>query len=165
MYPTGKMWVECFIMPVITMLLFIQAERESSWVLHLYSMEQMIPIFYAAGHWQYARYITWHCYEMRKCLPEEVEQKFMNGDHVCKHRDGVWNGVFSDQFGEQTYIRYEKSKGGLVGLTLSPNQVARWVLSNNICNTVSIAMDSMFDNCDKYDATQDKHKEGQHNGS
>ena len=72
MYPTGKMWVECFIMSVITMLCFIQAERECSWVLHLYSMEKIIPIFFAAGHWQYARYITWHCYEMRKCLPEEV---------------------------------------------------------------------------------------------
>ena len=79
---------------------------------------------------------------MRKCLPEEVEQKFLNGDNACQHRDGVWNRIFSDQFGEQTYMRYGKSKGELVGLILSPNQVAQWVLSNNICNTVSIAMDS-----------------------
>ena len=51
-----------------------------------------------------------------------------------------------------------------MGLALSPNQVAWWMLSNNICNTMSIAMDSMFENSDdEYDATQDKHKEeGQH---
>lgn len=158
--PTGKLWVECFIMPVMILHHFTRAEREGNWVLHLYSMEQMIPYFFAAGHWQYARYITWHCREMRKCLPQDVEQLFVDGEHVCRHRDGSWNAVFADQFGEQTYIRYGKSKGGLVGLTLSPEQVARWVLSNNICNTVSGAMDRMFDDVDdEYDVHNDIHKE------
>ena len=31
-------------------------------------------------------------------------------------------------------IRYGKPKGGLVGFTLFEEQVAQWVLSNNICN-------------------------------
>ena len=36
--------------------------------------------------------------------------------------------------------------GGLVGITLNPDQVAEWVLSYHIGNTVSLAMDDMFDN-------------------
>ncbi len=47
-------------------------------------------------------------------------------------------------FGEQTYIRYGKAKGGLVGITLNPDQVAGWVLSYHICNTVSLALDDIF---------------------
>ena len=56
---------------------------------------------------------------MENMLDEEAESMFMLGDHVCRHNDGVWNGVSGDQFGEQTYIRYGKGRGGLVGLTLS----------------------------------------------
>ena len=97
---------------------------------------------------------------MRGDLPDEVEKMFLDGEHVCRHRKGAWNAVFTDQFGEQTYIRHGKSRGGLVGITLSPEQVARWILSNNICNVVSLAMDKVFDNGDEeYDAKEDKHKE------
>jgi len=120
----------------------------------------MIPYLFAAGHWQYSRYITWHVTEMRNDLPDEAEEFYLKGQHVCRHRDGVWNAVSSDQFGEQTYIRYGKARGGLVGLTLSPDQVAGWVLSNNVCNMVSFAMDKTFDDIDEeYDAKLDIHKE------
>ena len=44
------------------------------------------------------------------------------------------------------YIRYGKAKVGLVGITLNPDQVAGWVLSHYICNTVSLAMEDMFGN-------------------
>ena len=124
----------------------------------------MRKYFFAAGHWQYARYITWHCLDMRNNLPSDVENLFLEGAHVCRHREGVWNSVFADQLGEQTYIKYGKSKGGLVGLTLSPNQVSRWILSNNVCNSVSMLMDLMFDMGDEdYDAELDIHKEEGHN--
>ena len=48
-------------------------------------------------------------------------------------------------FGEQTYIRYGKAKGGLVGITLNPDQVAGLVILYHICNTVSLAMNDIFD--------------------
>ena len=38
-----------------------------------------------------------------------------------------------------------------MGKTLSPDQDARWVLSNNICNLVSLLMYIMFDNADEED--------------
>ena len=86
---------------------------------------------------------------MRYLVPQEGMQMYLDGHHVCRHKEGVWNAVFSDQFGEQTYIRYGKARGGLVGKTLSPDQVARWVLSSNICNLVSLLMDIMFHDGDE----------------
>ncbi len=45
-------------------------------------------------------------------------------------------------------------------MTLSPDQVARWVLSYHVCNTVSLAMDGMFVSEDEeFDTTTDRHKE------
>ena len=57
-------------------------------------------------------------------LPADAKADLMAGIFVCRHGDGSWNAVSADQFGEQTYIRYGKSKVGLVGLTLSAEQVA-----------------------------------------
>ena len=57
---------------------------------------------------------------------------------VWGHREGVWNAVLADQFGEQTYIglRYCKSEGGLVCISLSAEQVACWVLTYPLCQRV-----------------------------
>ncbi|MES9884700.1 MAG: hypothetical protein ABW185_27970 [Sedimenticola sp.] len=158
---THRLWVDCFIIPVILAHLFIRAERESKYALHMYCLTRMLPYFFAAGHWNYARYLTHHINEFLTQVDEEALTTFYNGQHVCRHKDGSWNGVFSDQFGEQTYIRYGKAKGGLVGMTLSPDQVAGWVLSNHTCNAVSQAMDDMFQDRedDEYDTKTNKHKE------
>ncbi len=158
---TGQLWVDCFIYPTILAHMFVRAEREGKYALHMYCMSRMLPYFFAAGHWNYARYITWHLMEFMNLVDDKALEMFYEGRHVCRHRSGAWNGVFSDQFGEQTYIRYGKAKGGLVGMTLSPDQVARWVLSYHVCNAVSLAMDDMFHDRDddEYDPTTDKHKE------
>jgi hypothetical protein len=160
--PTGRLWVDCLIMPVIIAHLFLRAERTGDWRLHLYCIKRMICYLWAAGHWFYAKYLLWHLIEMEHLLDEEAESMFLSGDHVCRHTDGSWNSVFSDQFGEQTYIRYGKSKGGLVGLTLSQDQVAGWVLSQHVCNYVSLLMDKMLSETDQ-DETQKPHtEEGKH---
>ena len=120
------------------------------------------PIFFfAAGHWNYARYISYHILEMENNLPKEIHSSFLRGEHVCRHSNGFWNAVFLDQFGEQTYIRYGKAKGGLVGKSLSSEQVAEWVLSHHICNTVSLKIDNMFneDVQNECDPKSGRHKE------
>ena len=73
------------------------------------------------------------------CLPEDAKSDLMAGAFVCRHREGVWNSVSANQFGEQTHIR--KSKGGLVGISLSAEQVARLVLSYPLCQRVSQAFE------------------------
>ena len=156
----GRLWVDCLVPPVYLAHLFIRAEREANYVLHMYCLTRMLPYFFAAGHWNYARYLSWHIYEFLTQLDEVALSPFYMGSHVCRHRDGTWNAVFSDQFGEQTYIRQCKARGGLVGMTLSPDQVARWILSYHTCNIIYVSMDQMVDEQDdEHDMQTDYHKE------
>ena len=155
---TGQLWVDCLVIPVAIIHLFIRAEREGDWLLHMYAMKRMLPYFFAANHMNYARYISWHILEMTTSVPDIILAAFLRGEHVCRHQDGVWNSVFLDQFGEQTYIRYGKAKGGLVGKSLSSDQVGEWILSHHLCNTISLLMDSAYD----VPADNDKTKKGAH---
>ena len=52
---TTKLWVDVLIKPLLC-LLFIRAEREGDSVLHLEAVKNMIPLFFAAGHVNYARW-------------------------------------------------------------------------------------------------------------
>ena len=52
------------------MMLYIRAEREGDWPLHLEAVKQMMPYFYASGHVNYARYRLftfgqWRNYQLR----------------------------------------------------------------------------------------------------
>jgi len=38
------------------MMVFIRAEREGEWPLHLWAVQEMLPYFFAAGLHNYARY-------------------------------------------------------------------------------------------------------------
>ena len=49
-------WVNNLIKPVLIMMLYVRAEREADFSLHLYACKEMIPYFFAAGHVNYARY-------------------------------------------------------------------------------------------------------------
>ena len=53
---TVKLWLDNLVIPTFIIMLFIRAEREADWPLHLWSVKQMIPYFFAAGHINYARY-------------------------------------------------------------------------------------------------------------
>ena len=81
---TTKLWVENLIKPVFIMMLFVRAEREADWILHLWAVSRMLPYFFAAGHVYYAWYGLYYLKSMR-CLPSEVEEKFFKGEHVMRH--------------------------------------------------------------------------------
>ncbi len=53
---TAKLWITCVISPVLTMMQYVQAEREADWPLHLATVKNMMPLFFAAAHFNYARY-------------------------------------------------------------------------------------------------------------
>ena len=57
---TSKLWIDCVIKPVLLMLRYIRAERQSDWALHLSAVHEMLPYFYAAGHINYARYSLYY---------------------------------------------------------------------------------------------------------
>jgi len=42
---------------MFVMMKYIRAEREADWPLHLAAVAEMMPYFFASGHFNYARYI------------------------------------------------------------------------------------------------------------
>ena len=67
-------------------------------------------------------------------LPDSLLLEFLKGEHVMRHRPGIWNSIWSDMFIETTFMRYGHESGGLTGLTLKPASVARWALSLHVCS-------------------------------
>lgn len=141
---TVKLWLDCLIKPVLIMMLFIRAEREAEWALHLYAVSLMMPYFFASGHVNYARYGLYYLRSMEN-LPREVLSKFMNGEHVMRHKAGIWNSIWSDMFIETTFMRYGHGPGGLIGITLKPSALKRWALSLHICSRLLKDLDEMRD--------------------
>ena len=53
---TSHLWIDCVIKAVFIMMMYIRAEREADWCLHLTAVKEMLPYFFVAGHANYARY-------------------------------------------------------------------------------------------------------------
>ena len=85
---TAKPWVNIVIKSVFIMMLYIRAEREGDWLLHLEAKRQMMPYFYASGHVNYARYGLFYLRSMEK-IPVEIRDRFMKGEHGMHHISGL----------------------------------------------------------------------------
>ena len=85
---TSKMWIENLIKPVLIMMLFVRAEREADWALHLWAVTEMISYFFAAGHVNYARYGLYYLRTVER-LSTEVLTRFLKGEHVMLHKSGL----------------------------------------------------------------------------
>ena len=152
---TTKLWVEVLIKPVFIMMMFIRAEREGDWPLHLEAFSQMMPYFFAAGHVHYARYGLIYLRAMES-LSEPVLCHFMKGEHVMRHVRGIWNGIWSDMFIETTFMRYGHGKGGIIGITLKPETLKTWALSLHICSVLESDLADMANSENTSDQTSHK---------
>lgn len=139
LHPTGRHWVDNFLLPTLLVHQFERAEREGDIHLKQLTMERMMKYFFLAGHVQYARYLTQYLLEMRAL---NAEAKADLSHLVCRHHDGYWNAVSSDQFGEQTAIKI--GKGALKGMTLSSELVCEWIDAFPITVHVSDCMDYIY---------------------
>ena len=90
---TSKLWVDCFIKPVLLTMLYVRAEREGDWPLHLVAVKQMLPYFFAASHVNYARYGLYYQRSMESLGNEEIS-KFTKGQHVMHHVPGLHRNNF-----------------------------------------------------------------------
>lgn len=86
---TSKLWVDCLLKPVFIMMMYVRAEREGDWPLHLVAVKQMLPYFFAAAHVNYARYGLYYLRSMESLGHEEIS-KFMKGEHVMHHIPGIF---------------------------------------------------------------------------
>ncbi len=145
---TSKLWSDCLIKPVLYMMLYIRAEIEGDWLLHLHAVSVMMPYFFAAWtSYNYARYGTYYLQNMRK-LPHSILDKFLHGEHTTRHHSGVWNGIWSDMFIETSFMRYGKGPGGLIGLTLNEQSVKKWAYGLHICTEIIRDLAKMRSNDD-----------------
>lgn len=153
---TSKLWVECLIKAVFIMMLYVRAEREGDWPLHLVAVKAMLPYFFTSGHVNYARYGLYYLRSMES-LQEEQISKFMKGEHVMRHIPGLWNGIWSDMYIETTFMRYGHGPGGIIGITLKPETLKTWALGLHICSRLQQDVYSLTG--DEEEATQEIHKE------
>ena len=63
--------------------LFIRAQREGIWDLHLYAFRKMLPFFHRYDHTNYARWGPVYLAQMKQ-LPQEVQTKFDKGKWIVK---------------------------------------------------------------------------------
>ena len=63
---TEKLWVSVVIKSVFITMLYIRAERDCGWPLHMEAVKQMMHSFYASGHVNYARYGLFYFRSMDK---------------------------------------------------------------------------------------------------
>ena len=70
------------------MLLYIRAEREGEFDLHLYVCKQIMLYFFAAGYFNYARYGLCYINSMEK-LPNETLEFLMKGEYVTLRKRGI----------------------------------------------------------------------------
>ena len=121
----------------------ITADRIGSWTLHLEAFSACLPIFAAAGHFNYLKSAYLYVQEMSNLHIKnpDVLSKFEKGYHIIRRSNNVWAGLGSDLVIEQTLMRSLKSTGGLThGSGMTEEQRAIWTISVTITTEYNNAM-------------------------
>lgn len=128
--PTFDFW-SSYIDMVGCLLLFVRATRTNNWDLHIATIRDMLPWYFAYDRPNYSRYLTTYWLEMKsleETHPGALEEVKSNWTVQRQGRYG-FSSVPCDMTIEQTANRDAKIKGGLVGFTLNRGYIHRWLLS------------------------------------
>lgn len=93
----------------------IKTDRTGSWLMHLHAVLDCLPIFAAAGHYNYMKSAYLYVQEMSKlkATHPDVYRKFSRGFHVVRYSNHFWAGLSCDLVTEQTLMQSLKTSGGL----------------------------------------------------
>ena len=127
--PNFMLWWEYLLM-VRLLLMFIRAERDGIWDLHIFTFRSMLPYFHRYDHLNYAKWGAIYLAEMNQ-LPAEVEDQFRQGHFVVKVGKAKFNQVDPDQ-AQEWLNGTGKRGGGIVGITKTTSALSRWALSFNM---------------------------------
>ena len=139
---TSKLWVG-YQQMLSTARALIKADRTGSWNNHLHAIYNALPIFAAAGHYNYLNSAHLCLQEMTELESNnpEVYRMFQKGLHVIRRTNQVWAGLGCDLVIEQTLMRSLKTSGGLThGSKMTEDQRALWTMSAPIMSEYNIAM-------------------------
>ena len=67
--------------------MFLRGERNGDFLLQQHCLKTMLPYFFAAGHHNYARYLSWYVRQIEH-LPHRAKEDLLAGAHVCRHAGG-----------------------------------------------------------------------------
>ena len=113
---TLKLW-KVYLRMTHLLRLFLFAERTGDFDLHLYCMEQYIPLFHSAGHFNYAKATPLYVQQMKNLkhnIPEDTYDLYAGKGYYTIRRKGIYfAGNSSDPVIEQDLMRLSKTSGGL----------------------------------------------------
>jgi hypothetical protein len=69
-------------------------------------------------------------------LKGDILERFMEGDHVQRHKQGIFNAMWTDMFIETTFMPYGHGPRGLTGLTMNQYAVDCLALSLHTCSRI-----------------------------
>ena len=157
-YPTAALWIQY--MEMIEILrTFITAERTGNWELSLYSLQQMLPYFAAAGHNLYLKSVYVYLQMMFRLQDTNptVYEAFRSGLHIIRRSDRFCGGLPPDLVIEQVLMRSVKTTGGMTrGKGMTECQHVQWLLSMPSCAAMNVAMQTF---CGTDFHTSSQHKE------
>ena len=106
----------------------IRAERESDWLLHLYTQKAFLPYLYAANRTNYSRWLPTYILDMID-LPPDIKKVYIDGQFTYREKLGSFNGLWKDMGIEKTVIRDSKSDSGIIGLTCKASPLLQWTMT------------------------------------
>ena len=98
----------------------------------------MLPYFFAASHWRYARDGVAYV-QMMENLPD-VLNPLIKGEHIVRLQDGLWNAIWTDMAIESTYMRMEKGPSSLIGVRTQESTVKVWANGHHLCNELLLGL-------------------------
>ena len=140
--PTSQFWWQYMDMVGI-LLMFIRAQRDGLWDLHLYAFRRMLPFYFRYDHTHYARWGTVYLSEMNR-LPQEVLQEFQEGNFVVKESERRFSQVEPDHSQEWLNGTGKKS-GGIIGITRTVTALSKWALSFYLRSYLASSTRQMLD--------------------
>ena len=110
----SQLWLNCQNMVKVARSL-MKADRTGSWLMHLRAVSDCLPIFAAAGHYNYLKSVYFYVQEMGQLHIKHpaLFRKFEKGFHVIRRSNQLWAGLSSDFFIETTLMRSLKTTGGM----------------------------------------------------
>ncbi|KAK3108216.1 hypothetical protein FSP39_003394 [Pinctada imbricata] len=142
---TANLWLT-YLEMVVLLHRFVRAERTGDWLLHLDTVQRMLPYFAASGHNLYLKSAYIYLSDMLKMRTShpDIYASFLSGQHVVRRTDRYWAGIWTDLTIEQVLMKSLKSSGGLTrGRGMSEFQRAVWILSSPVCAEFSLAMQNL----------------------
>ena len=113
---TAALWLN-YIHYIEIVQQFITAERTSNFALHISTTKQMINLFVATAHKNYAKTCRLYLQSvevLEKDHPQIFEQ-FVSGNHTVRRTEMIWSGLWTDLSIEQILMNSLKGRGGVIG--------------------------------------------------